>query len=178
MVIAYDHARDAGHVAARLGAFVQTLEGTTSLALLRQIDDTVDTLLARGKAFRGLAGLAGMLAENVASLTAVPNDFIDPDDGVVRELKAAYDLVEGAIPKLLRGKAGIDADTRLQANHCDLLHSAYDEAIGAAGAMVEAMKDLRAAIIRHDLAAEPRDGGDIYETTASLIGDLRTTRAP
>jgi hypothetical protein len=163
-------------VAVRLGVFVQTLEGTTSLALLRRIDETVDALIAQGKAFSGFTRWATMLTEGIATMEVTPGDFIDPDDAIVRDLKAVYDSIENQIPKLLQGKAAIDRDARLNADHCDLLHSAYDDAISASGAIVEAMKDVRAAVIRHDLAAEPRHGGVTYESVKDLVNDLRTMR--
>jgi hypothetical protein len=177
-MIAHNHSRDVHSFATRLDAFVQTLEGTTSLALLRQIDETVDALLAHGKAFGGLVRIAALLTDGISAMSPTVGVFIDPDDRIVKELKATYESIEDIIPKLLLKKASIARDGRLSDSHCDLLHSAYDDSIMASGTLVEAMKDLRAAIIRHDLAAECRNDCATYEVVDDLVSELRNNQAP
>lgn len=69
-------------------------------------------------------------------------------------------------------KGYIDRDKGLSSAHCDMLHTAYDDALLAIALTIEVAKDMRAAIIAHDLASEPRDGR-IYPTVEALRSEIR-----
>lgn len=177
-MIATHEIEESGLALIGLEAFVKTAEGTASLTLLRQIDRTVDEWLASAKTFTGLAEIGTVLATMIDRRAVQTGTFIDPDDALVTELRQTGELLEQAIPKLLAFKGAIARDRRLNEDHCDLLHSAHDEFIGAAGALVEAVKNLRAAIIRHDLAAEPRAGTGGYASVDELLLALRAPPDP
>jgi hypothetical protein len=166
-----------GQVFGDVRSFLGAVEGAASLALLRQIDEAVDALVARGKAFGSLAEMGRRLAEVVGARETATGRYVDPDDELCSLLKDVAATIEADLPKLVARKSSIDRDSRLGEDHCELLHSAYDEAIAATGALVEAVKDLRAAIIRADLEAEPRTGCTTFGRPADLVEHLRNNDA-
>lgn len=157
----------------KLSAFADMAEGT-SLFLIRLIDQTVDALNADAKAASGLMAAAAVLSKELKGKKAETGKYLDPEDAIILKIKSSYEAIETLLPKMLVMKKSIDDDNRLNENHCELLHSAYDETIDALAAMVEAVKDLRATIISHDLAAEPREC-ETFEEVPSLLTALRAT---
>jgi hypothetical protein len=155
----------------QLYAFGASVEGT-SLYLLRAIKSTVDSLEANERLAEATALIASMLAKNLASETPVVGHLLDPDDKVINGIESAYRALEDGLPRMLLCKESIDKDADLNGEHCELLHTAYDRNIAALANLIESAKNLRAAIISHDLAAEPR-GQQSFESAGMLIHDLR-----
>lgn len=164
-------ASDREFMASQIGSFANAAEGA-SLELHNQVERTVDALCAKS---RLLCGLGDLGASFVSALNAVPvrtGEYIDANDTLIAGLDSVADGFESALPILTLKKGAIDKDDRLHDSHCDMLHSAYDDMLNAVARLSEIAKDLRAAIIRHDLAAEPRDG-DSHGSGESLIASLR-----
>jgi len=156
----------------KLSAFVGMAEGT-SLFLIRQIDQTVDALTADTKAAAAVTAASNVLVAELNKRSPKTNVYLDPEDQIIDGLKRAYESIEALLPKMLVRKSSIDNDNRLNEDHCDLLHTAYDEAINSFAEMVESMKNLTGAVIRHDLAAEPRECEE-FDSVGDLIKSLRS----
>ncbi len=77
------------------------------------------------------------------------------------------------MPKLLLKKESIDHDEALGDDHCELLHTAYDRNISALAGLIESTKNLRAAVISHDIKAEPRTQQE-FASLGDVIIDLRS----
>lgn len=159
----------------RLSAFGTSVEGT-SLYLLRAIEATVDNLEADERLASAVAAHASLLARLIAERKPVVGRMLDPDDKVINGIEAGYRALEEGLPKMLLKKASIDEDRALNEGHCDLLHTAYDRCISALAELIESSKNLRAAVITHDLAAEPGTQTS-FETLGALISDLRSSSA-
>jgi hypothetical protein len=159
----------------RLSAFGVSVEGT-SLYLLRAIESTVDNLEASERLARATAENANLLARVISQKEPVIGQMLDPDDKVINELESAYRGLEQHLPKMLLKKEFIDKDNQLAADHCELLHAAYDTHISAFAGLIESSKMLRAAVISHDLAAEPRTQQS-FEAIGDVISDLRSSNS-
>lgn len=155
----------------KLSAFAPAVGGT-SLYLLKAISSTVDSCQADERLAEATARSAREFAARVSECEVVPGHFIDPDDTGIRQIESGYRAVEEHLPSLLVKKGSIDADARLDSTAKELLHVAYDRMIDALAELIEASKDLRAAVIRHDLAAEVRDG-EPHQTVNDLLVALR-----
>lgn len=131
-------------------ALVQTVEGTTSLVTLRLIDNTVDALGSIRSTFSGLALQARTLAESVKDLRPLPDRYLDEKGAMVARLKACADDLECHRDDFRDRRSAIDDDDELQPHHCDMLHSSYEEADRSAEQLLQAMEDLRSAVIDFD----------------------------
>jgi len=156
----------------RLSAFGASVEGT-SLYLLRVIENTVDSLEAVERLARATSEHAKLLASNLRQKEVVIGQMLDPDDTAINAIEAGYRALEPNLPKMLLKKESIDHDDQLDEHHCELLHAAYDRNISALADLIESTKNLRAAVIAHDLAAEKRSQQS-FETVGELVGDLRS----
>lgn len=156
----------------RLSAFGASVEGT-SLYLLRAIETTVDNLEAGERLARATTENASLLASVIRQKEPAVGQMLDPDDKVINELESAYRGLEQNLPKLLLKKEAIDKDDALKADHCELLHTAYDRIISAFAGLIESAKMLRAAVISHDLAAEPRTQLS-FESLGDMMNDLHS----
>jgi hypothetical protein len=159
-------------IAEQSSAVAEAAEGAvSSLILLRQIEQTDSALCSLRKQTSAIAKTARNTYARIEKVEPKLGKLIDPDDEIISLLKSAYESFESEIPKFLVMKSTIDMDDRLRGDQKEFLHSTYDEALSSIGHMIEAMKDLRAALIRHDLAAEPRDletFDDIKKLSAAL----------
>lgn len=159
----------------RLSAFGTSVEGT-SLYLLRAIETTVDNLEAGERLARAVSENANLLIAMIREKKPVVGRLLDPEDKVINELETAYRGLEEHLPKMLLKKGCIDGDTQLDQDQCELLHTAYDRHIEAFAQLIESAKNLRAAIITHDLAAEPRSQQS-FESLDGVISELRSSPA-
>jgi hypothetical protein len=156
---------------ARAFTIARTAE-TVSLDLLRAVDGTVDALAGVTKVVSGFVSLLSGIAAEVAASEVVEGEYLDPDDKAIDTLERAAGELKDYLTRLVRGKAAIDGDPRLSNHHCEALHDAYEAAMNAVAELVEALQTARAAIITHDLKAEPRDS-ESFTTASSLIASLR-----
>ena len=106
----------------------------------------------------------------------MPACYIDPDDAAINKIETGYRAIEEQLPGLLVKKSAIDQDGRLDGEQCELLHIAYERCIAALAGLVEASKDLRAAVITYDLSAEPAPS-ETFDSPEELVSSLRATSA-
>lgn len=139
-------------------SFTDTVEGLADLGLHRAVDQTVDALAAHVKTYHGIANVGRAVVQVTRTSTVRVGEYMDPDDKLVDGLGELVPRFESALTVLTAKKGCIDTDDRLNESHCDMLHSSYDDMLVALACVIEVTKDLQAAIISHDLAAEPRDG--------------------
>ena len=153
----------------QLNAFASSVEGT-SLYVLRAIDQTVDAV---EKLARAVSTVANDLAKRISGRTVKKERFIDPDDVGINALESGYKALEAYLPTALTKKRAIDGDSHLNSDHCELLHVAYDRNIQAIAQLIESLKELRAAVISHHLAAElaPSEG---FNTVGGLVNSLHS----
>ncbi len=151
-------------------ALAPSVEGS-SLYLLRAIEQTVDSLQVEEQLAQALAAVTGQLSREIRTAEVVTGAYLDPDDAAINKIEAGYRAIEEYLPRLLLKKSSVDQDGRLEADQCDLLHTAYDRCISSLAALIESCKDLRAAVITYDLAAEPTPS-ESFDSAESLIESL------
>lgn len=155
-----------------LAAFGSSVEGS-SLYLLRALERTVDSLQVNENFAVSVAGVAEKMTRDIQNSEVVPCSYVDPDDSAINGLEAAYRALEERLPKMLAQKSSIDADSNLSHEQCELLHTAYERCIERLAGLIESMKNLRAAVIAHDLAAEPRPS-QYFDSPKELVDSLQT----
>ena len=153
-----------------LTAFSASVEGT-SLYLLRAINRTVEALHAQEKLADATAENCGVLSKRIAAREVYEGRYLDADDVIINGIETAYKSLEEKLPSMVLQKTSIDKDGNLTEDHCELLHSAYDLCICAVAGLIEASKTLRAAVISHDLRAEPRNI-KLFDSAEELVSDL------
>lgn len=159
-------------LAGQMNAFARSAEGTADLFLLRDIEQTVESLTNQRNMLEPLAALSRDMLTQLRDLPVLTGYYVDPEDEVVNSLARSASALESHLSRALHKRSFIDRDNRLNANHCDLLHLAYEGAITAIADAIESIKDLRAVVISRDLAAESRDI-EAFESCDALIASLR-----
>lgn len=154
-----------------VSAFSETAQGVADLHLHGEVEKTVDSLIGYRKFMHGHARTGRRIIERIESGTGGQGGFMDPDDVLIDELEAMISRDEAYLTHMVAKKASIDADGRLHESHCDMLHSAYEDYLGELACLIEVFRDMRDAIIDHDLAAESREG-DIFTDIESLKAAL------
>jgi hypothetical protein len=149
---------------------------STSLYLLRAITRTVDMLQAQEKVADAASGEATALTRRISAQRLVVGQFLDPGDIAINGLESGYKGLEESLPKLVSARDSLTEADPAMAGHSELLHTAFDRNISAVARLVECLKDVRAAIITHDLAAEsaPRKS---FKSVEDLIKNLRSRGA-
>lgn len=154
-----------------ISAFSGAVGGNVDLQLLRDIEETVDVLLAAQRAFEGHLVMACDLEAKIRGLQVMPGALIDEPGTLEAGIREALAQSEALLVHLNKKKAAIDKDGRLPADHRGDLHDAYDQTIDALALLVDAVEGVLAALISHDLAAESRDGKE-YSDIRELHADL------
>lgn len=167
---------------ARIGGFTAgvTLRAVTggvlgaaaNLELLRRVDQTCDSLGIITRSVQPLCGPLHELARGLSEMEVIPGEYTDPDDLVINDLSVAIRGFEDYLPSLVRRRRAAERDAQLGEAQRDMLITSFDDAINVISDVIELGKELRSAIIRRDLAAEPRDG-QAFDTLAALLTDLR-----
>jgi DNA polymerase III delta subunit len=126
-------------------------------------DDAVDAVpdMDTERFLRGLAVIIRQQTERVLAMTPVTGQYIDPGDTLVNALEKIYRVVDS---KLLRWRKVRPASRSTRA--------AFDRYIKTVADCAEAARDLRAAIISYDLAAEPA-ATETFGSAEALIRSLR-----
>lgn len=148
---------------------VHTTE-SVSLDLLRDIDSTVENLGSLTKVVSGLAEMTRSITREVDAMAVEQGEYIDPDDNSIDGMQRSIDHYKDRLAAMVFKRKSIDADRRLSNHHCEALHDAYEAAEWAVSEIIDALAHAKAAIIRHDLAAEPR--GESFSTVEELIESL------
>ena len=152
-----------------LAGIVRSAEHVT-LDLLEAIDDTVTSLGGFTQVISGLESMMVGATANVVALQPQQDCYLDQGDEVINHLDQAIQSFNHHLTRMVNSRAAINRDGRLQAHHSEELHDAYDEAITATAALLEALHSARSAIIAHDLTAEPRSSP--HTTADELIAVL------
>ena len=168
MSIAMSRNNEAG---ARLVGVARSTEAA-SINLIDAVDGTVDALVGLAGVMNGFNRMIASICEEVATAECIEGRYIDANDEAVDALGHAASSLKDQLTSLERKRASIDKDARLNGHHCESLHDAYEQAIEAVAELAESCMQMRAAIIRHDLAAEPRSG-EAFATAEALIESLR-----
>lgn len=129
---------------------------TVSLELLDAIDDTVTSLQAVAKVISGIDCMLTEVTDKISTIQPKEGVYLDPEDMVIGLLDQSIQSFSHELRRMVNKRAAINMDNRLQAHHSEALHDAYDEAMTATASLLEALYSARAAIIKNDLAAEPR----------------------
>ena len=157
----------------KLAALAPSLEGS-SLYVLRTIDRAVDAMQAAERYIQAFAGILQLQAKEIRDAPVVVGECIDPGDALVDKLEISYQLFEDTLPKLLLIKSRIEKDRTVAEDQRELVILGYDRTLEAMAAYVEAAKDLRAAVISHDLAAEPAPL-ETFDSPDALLRSLHVT---
>lgn len=156
----------------RITGIVRSTEAA-SIGLLNAIGGTVDTMTGIAKVMSGFASMIVDTADEIRGTETAEGMYLDPDDTSINAIERSEGHLKDFLTKLVRKRSAIDKDRRLGDHHCESLHDAYDEATSAVAELIEELRTLRAAIISHDLKAEPREGSAVFDTVDQLIADLR-----
>ena len=167
----YIENEEASALADSVSAFAPVVE-TQSLYLLRAFESTLDNLGTETRAARSTAENAQKLTARVRAAKVVTGKLFDPDDAAISSIETGYRGLEEHLPVITVKKGAAEADKDLRPEQCDALVCGFDEYVDAVARLIESAKDLRAAIISHDLAAEPRPT-DSFESPGQLILALR-----
>lgn len=138
----------------RLTQLAPVVEGS-SLYLLHTFERKLTVLQELEELADALAASMSSLAENIRAEKVVTGRYLDPEDEAIDDIEHGYRALEDRLPQLLLGKSST-AETGPDGGQTELLEVAYDRCTAALAAFIEASKDLRASVISHDLAAEPR----------------------
>ncbi|WP_114689568.1 hypothetical protein [Polynucleobacter necessarius] len=145
---------------------------TVSIQFLKAVDNTVNALSGLAQTLDGLDKLINTFLESLDNKAVVESQYIDPNDEAINATKKAALSLQAFLAKLLNKKSSIDKYNRLKGDHCESLHDAYDDAITAVASLAESLDEAPLKIIKHDLAAEPRNDA-IFESVTDWIADLR-----
>lgn len=157
---------------AKISAIARSTE-SVSLDLLRSIDGTVGALDGLEKVIDGLSALCANVATDAQAADVVEGEYLDADDKAIDALARTASGLKDFLAVLVRKRASIDEDPRLCDHHCEALHDAYERTEVSVAELIEAADVARAAIIEHDLQAEPRGGPEVFATVNELIANLR-----
>lgn len=160
------------HIQRTISALSNTAESMVDLRVLRDIEETVDELAKARNGFSGVMQLACDTEEKIRNRNIESGVFIDEDGRLEDGVRGAITQSEQLLVQLAGKKAAIDKDSRLRSHDREELHDAYNDAVDALALMIESLKDVLAALITHDLNAEPRDGKK-YSDIGELLADLR-----
>lgn len=155
-----------------LSTFVGAIEGT-SLYVLRAIEQTVASLGRKQRLINALAESSLALTSQIRAEPPILGVLFDADDRMISSLENAAHMLETNLPQVITKKAAIDRDNALLPHHCEELHGAYDSYIDSIAGLIEAVKDLKGAVISHDLAAE-KAPSESYESVPELLDALKS----
>ena len=156
----------------RIAGIARSAEAAT-LGLLAAIDGTVDAMHGIAQVTRGFVKIIAAVCEQTAAARRTEGDYIDPDDVAIDMLAKTVATLKDILPVMIKKRASIDCDDRLKDHHCEALHAAYEDAMSATVELIDIVEATRTAIIRHDLAAEPRSS-EVFATVDALITNLRS----
>jgi hypothetical protein len=155
-----------------IGATARAAQGATNLLLLRDLEQTVDAIYAIRDMFEEFRNAFAGCERLVNGSPIVVGQFFDADDAAVSALESVTGAVDRVVSVFVAKRSCIDRDGALSPDLREHLHDAYEQLIEVLAQASACAAGARDAIIRHDLAVEPRDGivyADIYELHATLV---------
>jgi hypothetical protein len=138
-------------------ALSDTAEGVVDLRVLRVIDQTEEALMGVRKICGGVEQLARGVEVTLKACPVIAGELIDPDFSMQERLDEVIAQVVNILSVLAEKRAAVHQDSGLQDHHRALLYGTYDTVVDAVALLVDALKDLAAALIAHDLEADTRD---------------------
>ena len=159
----------AGHRLASLARSAQS----TSLEVIKSVDATVDELVRIESLMVGLAKLLAQFIDNTEAQAVQIGEYLDPEDEAVDALQDTEKHLKDFLALLVLKKGAIDCDSALKDHHCEALHDAYELTCTSVAELIPLVGSVRTTVIRHDLAAEPRDEGEAFNNAEDLIANLR-----
>ncbi|HEY9210366.1 MAG TPA: hypothetical protein VIO56_03055 [Methylotenera sp.] len=162
--------RDTGDYIA--GIATSSAQTSVNITLLDVIDNTVNSLSGLTNILTTFNTLIHDALKGIEEKVIIESQYVDPDDNAINSIVLASLQLKTVLNDLVHRRASIDADERLNHDHCESLHQEFDLAISAINTLIDSLADIRFLIIKHDLAAEPRDCAE-YESVNTLIADLR-----
>jgi hypothetical protein len=166
-------AHAAAGVEATIRGFGNTLDGVMhapNLALLRMVDQTVDTLVSEQKIVAGFEqtgrGLIQALKDCQSKLV------IDPDGILSEQLLSAETAMKARIEDCQRRRQAAFADPMLRGDHESAVVSEYDRTMALWRSLYDATAELRWAVMESDADLETPIPAEA-ESLESLISSLK-----
>ncbi|MEF8755968.1 MAG: hypothetical protein V5B60_18880 [Accumulibacter sp.] len=156
----------------RIARIAETSE-TVSINLLAAIDETLGALHGMASVMSGIFQMLDKSAEEIASMPVIVGRYIDEDDAVITSMDRAILELKTLLYRLVLRHSLVDRDGRLKDHHCESLHDAYERVESEVAGLIEVLHNTRAAVIAHDLRAEPREGMETFATVEELVASLR-----
>lgn len=156
----------------RIAGIARSTEAV-SIGLLDAIDGTVEAMLGVSQVTTGFAKIIAALCDKVSATPIVESAYLDPDDVALDILARTAAVLKDVLPVMVKKRAAIDCDCRLKDHHCEALHDAYEAAMSSVVDLIDVIEATRSEIVRHDLAAEPRNAA-VFSTVDALIANLRS----
>lgn len=144
-----------------------------SLGVLRDIECTIESLDSKSEGLDIVSSLASKFSAMIRAFPVVQGKYLDEDDTAIGSVETTELELKDMLATLVIKRKAIDKDHRLSCDHSEALHDAYERHITSVADVIDALQDFKAAIISHDLCAEPREGGEKFEDVTSLIASLR-----
>lgn len=157
-------------IQAAVGSFFETIDSGADLALLRDVEETVNALVGVRRFMDGASSSGKVIVEAIRHAEIRPGHLIDPDGALYDLLGELVDRFEKELTRLTAKKGCIDADRALRESHCDLLHASYDDVLVSIACLIEVTRDMRETMASHDIDAERK--GDSFASSAELLQTL------
>lgn len=154
----------------RLAALAPSVKGS-SLYAIRSLSVTLDGLQAMERFFESFAAVLFRIAQETRAVAVAPEDYLDATCVLVDTLEESYRMLDEKPPSVEEMNALIEQDGQYSREQKELLRLAWDRGINSMLMLSEACKDLRAAVISHDLAAEPPPS-ETFDSAEALIRSL------
>jgi hypothetical protein len=156
-----------------VSAVAKMVGSSTNMAFLRNVDRTIDAVIAYTNNVQALNNLIHLTCVKLKAHPVEPGKYIDPDDESISVFKSGYESLESEIPKLLlEKKKALEEHGEVDEDAHVALADEIDRYLEAMATCVECLRDLCAEIISHDLKAEPRNV-DTHDNVRDLILSLR-----
>lgn len=151
------------------GAVIESAHtgASSSLALLRAVDGTVDGLMALERKARGDGGQLSLMLNAIRNRNT--DGVLDPD-GILEISMLKTGVACEKICKLLRSKQE-HAESALNGDFREAVCDGYESAISAVSELKSVVDDLAVEIKEHDLEFSAFEGP--FDTVEELLADLR-----
>jgi uncharacterized membrane protein len=157
-----------------ISALSQAAGGVVDLRL-RAINDADDALGNVRQICVGLEQLARGIETELRAYPVVTGELIDPDFVLQDHLDDVIAQAVNLLASLAGKRASMNKNVHPHEQHQDLLHSALDETVDAMALLIEALKDMKAALIIHEMNAYPRNQGKTYTDVDEMLADILKT---
>lgn len=146
------------------------VEGQVSLALLRLVERTVDTLSSEQKILDGLIEIGHQM---IATLNDPENGLgeQDPDGNIDANFMRAQSKLHEIRNNYRQRKQHAINDPGLFGDHEECILLEYDRTIERIEHLYSVLEDVRVALREHD--ADLSDRGPVFDSVADLISHLR-----